>query len=337
MPKISIIIPIYNAGKYLQACLDSVLMQTFGDFEVICVNDGSQDNCAEILSEYAAKDKRIKVITQENQGVSAARNQALRRANGKYITFLDADDMVSPHFLDRMFAGMEQNPEADFAWCSFVKGEREPIFNGISKTPEIYIDPFAHYFLHQKPKIESSVWAKMFRKEILENLEFPIDQSYGEDLVVLYQTLYQARQAIFIPENLFFYRIHPESAMRATLTNRRMNSEMAATEKLERLFRDKPMDKNVRKAFEAFIARRFFNTVFKLPKAEDKLHYKEWRRRYLPVLINLEQKWNFKPYHLVLKKRLQYLWYKRSETVKNSDNISTISINFYDSERKMDV
>ena len=102
MPKISIIIPVYKVEEYLPACLDSVLAQTFTDWEAICVNDGSPDNCGAILAEYAQKDSRIKVISQENQGVSVARNKALENAQGEYISFLDSDDELAPTFLQKM-------------------------------------------------------------------------------------------------------------------------------------------------------------------------------------------------------------------------------------------
>ena len=89
MPKISIIIPIYNVEKYLRRCLDSVIQQTFTDFEIICINDGSPDNSLHILEDYASKDNRIKIITQKNQGLSIARNNGLKIAQGDYIYFLE--------------------------------------------------------------------------------------------------------------------------------------------------------------------------------------------------------------------------------------------------------
>lgn len=94
-PKISVVIPIYNVADYLPKCLDSVLMQTYGNFEIIAVNDGSTDNCLEILRDYAKRDKRIKVIDQKNQGVSAARNAGLDAATGDYVSMPDPDDYLA--------------------------------------------------------------------------------------------------------------------------------------------------------------------------------------------------------------------------------------------------
>lgn len=103
MPEISVIIPCYNVEKYLAECLDSVLEQSFEDFEAICVNDGSTDKTGDILAQYANKDKRIKVITQENQGVVYSRNRAIEEAKGIYIFPLDGDDVIEPSCLEKLY------------------------------------------------------------------------------------------------------------------------------------------------------------------------------------------------------------------------------------------
>ena len=100
MPTISIIIPVYNVEKYLRRCLDSVLNQTFSDWEAICVNDGSPDNSAKILEEYAARDERFKIITKENGGLSDARNAGMKVAEGDFILFLDSDDFIHPQTME---------------------------------------------------------------------------------------------------------------------------------------------------------------------------------------------------------------------------------------------
>ena len=110
---VSIIVPIYNAKKYLNRCIDSVLSQTFKDFELILVDDGSKDNCPSICDEYAQKDARIRVIHQDNQGVSAARNAGLDAIKGDYVMFVDADDYVSGTFLNSLVSEAEVCPEAD--------------------------------------------------------------------------------------------------------------------------------------------------------------------------------------------------------------------------------
>lgn len=112
-PGISVIIPIYNVEKYLAKCLDSVINQTLNDIEIICVNDGSTDNSLEILSQYAAKDSRIKVITKENAGVASARNTGLEAAKSDYIGFVDSDDWIEPETYETALNKMLEDPEID--------------------------------------------------------------------------------------------------------------------------------------------------------------------------------------------------------------------------------
>ena len=103
MIKVSVVIPVYNTYKYLPECLESVINQTLADIEIICINDGSTDFSSKILEEYASKDKRIKIISQNNQGVSCARNRGLEIARGEYIYFLDSDDKITLTALEELY------------------------------------------------------------------------------------------------------------------------------------------------------------------------------------------------------------------------------------------
>ena len=123
-PAISVIVPFYNIEQYVSYCLDSILAQTFRDFELICINDGSKDGTRELLDAYAEKDSRVKVIHQENQGLSAARNNGLQLAAGKYIAFIDGDDAVTPEYLEILYSEAEKSG-ADFAFCDYAKTEAD--------------------------------------------------------------------------------------------------------------------------------------------------------------------------------------------------------------------
>ena len=117
IPEISVIIPVYNAERYLRDSLNSLLQQTFEDWEAICVNDGSADSSAQILQEYAAKDNRFIIISEPNSGQSVARNKALELAKGKYVAFLDADDLLKENFLESLYNAAEATG-ADLAIAS---------------------------------------------------------------------------------------------------------------------------------------------------------------------------------------------------------------------------
>lgn len=108
MVKVSVVVPVYNASAYLAQCMDSLVRQTLSDIEVICINDGSTDDSSEILKKYAAEDGRFRVISQENRGVSAARNRGMAEAQGKYIGFVDADDWISPDFYEKLYQAARQ-------------------------------------------------------------------------------------------------------------------------------------------------------------------------------------------------------------------------------------
>lgn len=113
MPRISVIVPVYNTEDYLEACLESILRQSFSDFEVIVVDDGSTDSCPGICDEYAARDCRIRVIHKINAGVSAARNDALDAACGEFVTFIDSDDRINPETFEKALEAADSSGAAD--------------------------------------------------------------------------------------------------------------------------------------------------------------------------------------------------------------------------------
>lgn len=179
MVTLSVIIPAYNAGAFVENCLKTVLDQTFSDFEVIIVNDGSTDNTLEILEEFAAKDNRITIINQENGGVSAARNAALKIASGKYITYIDADDTVPSTSFEDMLSLMAD--DVDLVVCSYnVKRIfTKPIYE---KVTEFSADEINDRFID----FDSVVWmpvCKLFRRNIIidNNLQYDISITFGED------------------------------------------------------------------------------------------------------------------------------------------------------------
>lgn len=145
-PQISVIIPVFNVEKFLPQCLDSVTGQTFADIEIICIDDGSTDKSPEILSRYADRDPRIRIISRTNGGLSAARNAGLKIARGKYIFFIDSDDWIEPNTLEKLFAAAE-NTGADLTcvhFCAFAETDndkqqangKQSYFDQSEQTPE---------------------------------------------------------------------------------------------------------------------------------------------------------------------------------------------------------
>lgn len=119
-PKVSIIIPVYNTEKYLSRCLNSLVKQTLHDIEIICINDGSEDNSLSILENYASSDERIVLIDQKNQGQSVARNRGIEIARGKYIGFVDSDDWVDDNYFEKLYCAAENN-NCDIAVAGIIR------------------------------------------------------------------------------------------------------------------------------------------------------------------------------------------------------------------------
>lgn len=212
MPKISVIIPVYNVEKYLRPCLDSVLVQTFKDFEVICVNDGSTDNSAQILAEYERKDDRIKIINQENQGLSMARNNGLTQAQGKYIYFMDSDDAIHPQTLEILYFFITKY-NADMVCFDFTENiaNKLPNVSAIKKENIKYsLTDKPLYFKQNGNLLHINVCTKFYRKEILSGLEF-IPHIQFEDYPHTLAIWAKCPKTIILNEKLYFYTMNGNS------------------------------------------------------------------------------------------------------------------------------
>ena len=206
MPKISVIIPVYNVEKYLPQALESVINQTFSDLEIICVNDGSTDNSLKILEEYAQKDERIIVFSQKNQGVSSARNKGLDNAQGEYIMFLDPDDTYDLTLCEKVVDKIAiENPDIvmwghNTVLKTEVKSQGCYIKNlrTLSKEKATLLDQL---------KIQVYVWDKAFKLSFIKNNEitFPIGIKNAEDLIFCIISYYCSPKYSFIPESLVNY------------------------------------------------------------------------------------------------------------------------------------
>ncbi|MDR0680178.1 MAG: glycosyltransferase [Puniceicoccales bacterium] len=232
-PKISVIIPIYGVERYLERCLDSVLSQTFANFEVICVNDGSPDNCDKILAKYAKKDPRVSIITRKNQGLSMARNNGLKLARGKYIYFLDSDDHIHPqlleithHFIvkydadwvnfleDRTFykALKKANRRRD---SKMLPGPVPQMYANVDKIPFEFTDNplplFKEKWLKKHEyKITYCAWAKLYRRELLNGIDF-LPGAYFEDFPHTIALCKKHPKTILLNEPLYYYNSNPTS------------------------------------------------------------------------------------------------------------------------------
>lgn len=212
---ISVIVPVYNVEPYLRECVDSILAQTYRDFELILVDDGSPDNCGAICDEYAEKDDRIRVIHQQNGGLSAARNAGLDVAMGEYVTFVDSDDQVSPVYLECLFTLLENN-EAEVATCRalFCRSMPGLIDDTLSLgNCEVIIGKEAC----QQPYLQGGIldvtaWGKLYARHLWDDIRFPVGKIH-EDQAVVPILLYKAEKVAVSQKKLYFYRIVENSIM----------------------------------------------------------------------------------------------------------------------------
>lgn len=186
--KLSIIVPIYNVEPYLRRCIDSILAQTFTDFELILVDDGSPDNCPSICDEYAAKDPRIVVIHKENGGISDARNAGIDIAKGEYIGFVDSDDWIDQRMYEELIQ-ISTKENVDIVCCAISNCFSN---NEIKVWPELDQDVvynrddiISHLYPDIRRIICLPIWNKVFKKELFKTLRFPTNLMYEDEYIML--------------------------------------------------------------------------------------------------------------------------------------------------------
>jgi len=212
--KLSIIVPVYNVESYIRECLDSILRQTYRDFECIMINDGSTDKGAEICAEYVFRDKRFRLISQTNKGLAMARKVALSEAQGEYIGFVDADDYVA----DDMFYFLMQtaiNNDADVVICDWVRigekctEEKRQYKGDIRLSKEFALQDLA------ADHIQSYMWNKIFKRGILENSLSLAKTKMMEDYSCMHHIFAKANNFQYVAKSLYYYRYRQDSIMGA--------------------------------------------------------------------------------------------------------------------------
>lgn len=213
-PKFSIIIPVYNAEKYLRSALDSVLTQTYTNWECICVDDGSTDTSPSILDEYANRDERLRVIHQHNQGVAVARNVGLEAAKGKWITWLDADDMYAPWRLEEA-AEIISSTSPDLIRFRTVMGGAEGRADYVRRPSHLMEGDVAERWLWNVFIPLGMVWATVVRREMWDGVRFVPGMRIKEEFPVCARLALRARRIVRSESQAYYYRQTAGSAMQS--------------------------------------------------------------------------------------------------------------------------
>lgn len=244
IPTISIIVPVYNVEPYIQRCIDSILSQTYTDFELILVDDGSTDNCDIICDEYSFKDARINVIHKLNGGQSSARNKGIEIARGTYLSFVDADDYITTTMIETLYE-LAVKYDADISECGFISvfKDREVVcefgkgieFGEGNNLLEKFINADIFY----------GVVTKLFKKSLFKNARFPAGRIYEDTWITMYFCLEHLRY-VRTQKPLYYYYQRENSTLRSEVTPRKAREAIHLLESQLDLINDK-VENNVLK------------------------------------------------------------------------------------------
>lgn len=266
-PLFSIILPIYNMEEYLKRCLDSLVDQTYENYEVLMIDDGSTDHCGEICLQYQQQDSRFHLLSQENQGVSAARNHGLKVAQGKYILFVDSDDEVPPNFV-KDFADEFEKKSADLVICNYYeclisqdKAEEKAYDFGTvdvrSYMKKMARNPIANYY--------GVLWNKAFRHDIIKkrNIEFDKTLSFGEDFKFIMEYLKESQSISSIKPYNYYYTYDRTGSLGKGNPDPYIYADQISETyaSYQKLWQAKGMYRRNRKLVQYFGARMYFERI----------------------------------------------------------------------------
>lgn len=270
---ISILLPVYNVEKYLRRCIDSILAQTYTDYEVILVNDGSTDHSGDICDEYASRHNCIRVIHQKNAGVAQVRNVLLAAAMGEYITFVDSDDSIEPTYLEVLLRDLQETG-ADISCCTWSavndNGIRtEQTWDSKKDGFQVWETEHAVRMLLYQQSIDNNPWGKLYTRKVLQGIVFPAGRVY-EDLAVIYKVFLNAKRICYRPVPLYLYTCNIIGISQSVFSPRRMD----LIDMVEELYQDIAQHfPTYSRAAESRLMRAFIHVYLQIPDLPDYQQY----------------------------------------------------------------
>lgn len=240
MDLVSVIVPVYNAEKYINICIQSIVSQTYQNIEIIIIDDGSEDNTAVICKNLAEHNRHIRYHRQDNSGVSAARNIGYSMSKGQYIIFIDADDELHASMIEKLLYDIKKN-NADISVCDIKKVESsiEKIENKQATSIELYSQDDALDLYMRKNYFEIGVWNKLFKRSLIENIRFSEGRKMNEDKFFVFEALMKADRVTYRREPLYYYYVRPNSATKRGFDDRWMDNRYFAREIYSTILREK--------------------------------------------------------------------------------------------------
>ncbi|MBS4179142.1 glycosyltransferase [Lederbergia citrea] len=272
-PRISLVVPIYKVEPYIHKCIDSILEQTFTDFELILVNDGSPDRCGEICDEYAKNDPRIKVIHKENGGLSSARNAGIDIAKGKYIGFIDSDDYIDKKMYEILYKNVEEQ-QSDLVVCDVIKvnvddntaikqsaykGYRINNFTNIQTLNKLYIPKGNNTFDPMGRTGEQWIFAvnKLYKRSLFQSLKYKEGRIY-EDEYMIHKMYYQCTKITSISAKLYYYVQRPDSIVYSPYSIKKFDRVYALKDRVD-FFKRIKQKHLYEKALKCYVEVLFWN------------------------------------------------------------------------------
>ncbi len=314
---VSVIIPVYKAEKYLVRCVNSVILQSYKNLEIILVDDGSPDNCPKICDDFASADNRISVIHKENGGVSEARNFALKLCKGDYITFLDSDDYFGEMAIEKMLElCTAKNAQISIISTEYVKCDVNEEKLGVqNEAVKVFTSQQALEESLYQNLFSCAFWGKMFRKDCLKGVEFPQGISIGEDLAIFHLALEKAKKVAYSSFVGHYYRRNPESLTQSRSKNQFNHKKMQAlSSALEVESFCEKYHKSLIKASRVRVFNVAVHIFLEMPSDESlykKQVVNEIRRNRLCVLINRKSRFREKMAGVLSffgQKNLKFVW-----------------------------
>lgn len=273
---VSIIVPVYNVEQYLKECIESILAQTWKNFEVILVDDGSTDSSGKICDEYSQKKEFISVIHKKNGGLSSARNAGIDVAQGDYLAFIDSDDVVHPRYLSELVAIVKKE-KADLAACNFCVGSLCRWKNFSEVKYDIRCNEDVLKKMNDNDVVVTVAWNKLYHAKFFREygLRYPVGKIH-EDMFLTPQILYYTKKMVITNEQLYFYRQRENSIMNSSFSIKQLDALDAIEFRIE-LFQHWNKQYLQASEYESYI--RKSNELYKKMKEEETDLYIEAQER----------------------------------------------------------
>lgn len=313
--KVSVVVPIYKVEKYIKRCIDSILMQTFTEFELILVDDGSTDKCGEVCNIYAQKDSRVIVIHKENGGLSDARNAGIELIfsdnDSEWISFIDSDDWIHSNYLEELYNAAIQT-KSNISVCSYCETDGENLNVNLQKSELSVFNTEDFYCDHNVNAVVA--WGKLYKKKLFDNIRYPVGKLH-EDEFTTYRVLFMNPKIVWISEELYYYFIRSNSITQTKWTPKNMDALEAFCENI-RFFQKN----NYRNAFIKSIDKLEYGLSrnYKALKEADDQNYDNYFRvisKYYRMLLKYGKKYNMYPfsdykyyYEIAYPKTMKYFW-----------------------------